>query len=241
MILRDHIPFTKEQLVEIAQSLDIEKATKEYEKAILVDMIINSINEGATSYLEEFDDFMMHYYKDDFEVELESFEVPGCYTRPDDTDDKCGQCFLYQNCTEELMEHIPDCFGILHHEQKCSDCILKIKCGVNMERSGIDSQYEVVFLESIPLLSNLLNAFVKFRNIYQAWPKLLLISRKNRYFSVRKRGVTQRVNEQITSDSFVLSTDTGPLDNPSEQIPLILNVTRKPLIVEEYFAKSNYK
>ena len=96
--------------------------------------------------------------------------------------------------------------GLLHHEQKCSDCLLKIKCSVNMERSGIDSQYEVVFLESIPLLSNLLNAFVKFRNIYQAWPKLLLISRKNRYFSVRKRGVTQRVNEQITSDSFVFWT-----------------------------------
>lgn len=219
--------FNIKELVELAQSLGIGKASEEFESHVLVDMIIEQKEHGSNHPL--YKEFFGHL--EPKEIELENFELPSCYDKPND-EDVCQNCLLYENCSEELFDNLPGCFGILYSSEDCQDCILKYYCDVHlMLNTGVDSQYEIYLLNGKPMLTNLLTALSRFRAIYQAWPVSMLISKSNRYFDVRKRGIKQRIDNQIKNDMLAFSTDIREKEIVTKRTPIVLLGERKAVNV----------
>jgi len=141
--------FTKKELLELAEDLEVEVTEAQSSKSI-IKILIADLDENGIPAEEDSSQLM-----DDFLVTAELIDVedyeeeetvtttvvttdsedgaearPQCFSFYSDKDPACKRCKISKSCSEIRLQILPECYGksFDKHSEECKVCIENITC-----------------------------------------------------------------------------------------------------------------
>jgi len=153
MIVRELMrQFDKKELLEIAETLDINVSYETPSKKIIV-VIIKDLDENGVPAEEDcspkLEDFLVlaGFIDEDDELDVdedavvkETVEIVGesrsqCFSFHSDCDPACRKCKISEACEAKRLKILPDCYGkeFDQKSEECKVCIENISCRILVE------------------------------------------------------------------------------------------------------------
>ena len=219
--------FSREELVEMTQELDYYKISNQTSLRELVDIVRRKLlRKERDNYSELLTQFGNLILQESGFIEIKDFQIPSCFGHVSDQDPECNHCILYEKCLEELLDALPDCYGILYDD---CDCMVRETCQQTLRKGVAEADLEVYIFHDSPLAANTLAALARYRNYYHSWPHKMIMSQYHRAFTLRIRDCSVQRHDETTpliwEDSlYFYIQEKGSI--PTERIP-ISEVERK--------------
>lgn len=233
MDYQDHCltQYEKEELLEIAALLGLEKS-EEIEAHVLIELLrIHLLENGMTSHplVEEFVR-VLRLYDDSVTIEVDEFHIPSCFGYVSDSDPACHYCLLYLKCGEKLInEKIPQCYGQLYSPLECSSCMLQETCRVDLPQiPDVEGAYEVYVFTEEHFLSNIMRFLARYFYFRCNWPEQIIKSKFARLQGLKIGNAEVReMNDKVIKEALYFGGPKGA--RATERRAITFNGTRQPL------------
>lgn len=236
MILTDYaaLIFSKEQILEFAEIVNIFWAERAHYQKELIDTIrIKGIKDGSIKQLKDF----AYILRIDEDYYNSSKYKPACFGFCSDLDSSCDYCGLYRECAQATIVNLPNCFGqCFGLNSICSECILGTTCNVKSSKEFDRTLSFLIPLTDANALTDMLRVYAKVKFVAGVWPGKIRCFYLNR-LSFWDRTRIMKGWKSLRVHWNFLQVELGQPPKNLRISPLILNGVRDPVDSGDYFRR----
>lgn len=216
---------TDEELKELARIVEIHKDISHLDRRLQIDIIRSALLTKKIESTPLVDRFRQEMKIGQLEeiFELDSFDIPHCYGYFAEC-----ECLLHQECGENLIDNLPDCYGVLFSDNpECRSCMLNETCPTKGKELDFEAD-EVFLFREVPMITNLLMALAYFKSLYYKMPEKIVVHPFNRSLNIKIiTRIPNKNKRYLPIDCFLMSGTKVP--KPTERCPIVFNQERNPV------------